>query len=126
MICNVGAESKGDPVKKSPYGIRFRTGLYISEEDLPEILRHGIEHHLYNSFRRSDVVGQDPFLCHADRAHTIKPDAVTSVKTEETKETSIKPADIVENAAKGQTFDDDELYLSSVIEILRKNSGNNF
>ena len=51
MICNVGAESKGDPVKKSPYGIRFRTGLYISEEDLPEILRHGIEHHLYNGFR---------------------------------------------------------------------------
>lgn len=46
-----GAESKGDPVKKSPYGIRFRTGLYISEEDLPEILRHGIEHHLYNGFR---------------------------------------------------------------------------
>ena len=51
MICNVGAESKGDPVKKSPYGIRFRTGLYISEEDLPKILRHGIEHHLYNGFR---------------------------------------------------------------------------
>ncbi|MBQ5783041.1 MAG: cell division protein FtsZ, partial [Oscillospiraceae bacterium] len=57
---------------------------------------------------------------------TRRPDVVTSVKTEETKETSIKPADIVENAAKGQTFDDDELYLSSVIDILRRNSGNNF
>ena len=33
-----------------------------------------MKHHLHNGFRRSDVVGQDPLLRHADGAHTIKPD----------------------------------------------------
>ena len=70
----------------NPYPGLFNPELYhlhISEKDLPDILRHGIEHHLYNGFRRSDVVGQDPFLCHADRAHTIKPDAVSKLGVEE-------------------------------------------
>ena len=57
-------------------------GSHIPEEDLPEILRHGFEHHLHNGFHRSDVVGQDPLPRHADRTHAIETDAVSKLGIE--------------------------------------------
>ena len=43
--------------KEIPVWIRHHTGLHNSEKDLSEIFRHGMEHHLHNGFRRSNVVG---------------------------------------------------------------------
>ena len=42
-----------------------------------------MKHHLYHGFRRSDVVGQDPFLRHTDGSHAIKADAVRQLCIED-------------------------------------------
>ena len=48
-----------------------RVRLFFCKIYLFHILRHTLKHHPHNSFRRSGVVVQQPFLCHANAAVAI-------------------------------------------------------
>ena len=72
---------KRDFTAEDSNGTTARKGGH-SKEYSAQVLRHGVEHHLYNGFRRGNVVVQDPFLRHADRAHAIKPNTVSKLGVE--------------------------------------------
>ena len=60
------------------YGL-LREVLFV-KKDGSDILRHGVKHHFYNSFGRSDIVCHKPFPCHSDTAIAVKADTYLSTK----------------------------------------------
>lgn len=48
----------------------------VSEQYFPQVLRHGLKHHLYDCLGRGDIVFQYPFTGHTDRTHTIETNIV--------------------------------------------------
>ena len=54
----------------------------LLKENHAHILRHRLKHHLHHCFSRGIVVLQHPFLCHANRPHTIESNAIGKLRIE--------------------------------------------